>query len=366
MTLAAPPDATPPDATLDADPADGSDGQPVAAVEDLSKVYRKPGTTVEVSALRGIDVSIMPGEYAAIMGASGSGKSTLMNILGCLDQPTGGRYLLGGEDVSRLDDERLSEIRSERIGFVFQNFNLIQQLSVLENLEVPMFYRGIPPAVRRERALELAEKVGLGDRGGHRPWELSGGQQQRVCIARSLVNDPLIILADEPVSALDVSIQAQVVNLLQDLQAEYGMSYIFIAHDLAVVKHISDRVAVMYLGRIVELADKSTLFADPRHPYTQALMAAVPRPEPIDRRQPVLLEGDVPSPAAPPPGCTFHTRCPHVQERCRREVPALRSVAGREAACHFAETIPPLPTVSPRATASDTRRASRLALIGAA
>src|SRR5436189_4480314 len=175
----------------------------VAAVQNLSKSYRKPGTTVEVPALRNINLDFEQVEFTAIMGASGSGKSTLMNILGCLDQPTTGKYLLGGQDISELDDNALSEIRSRSIGFIFQNFNLIQQLTVLENLEVPMFYLGIAPHERRRRALELAEQVGLSDRADHRPMQLSGGQQQRVCIARAMINQPLILLADEPTGALD-------------------------------------------------------------------------------------------------------------------------------------------------------------------
>src|SRR4051812_23169723 len=175
----------------------------VAQVQELSKIYRKPGTNIEVAALRQINVDFEEGEFTAIMGASGSGKSTLMNILGCLDQPTHGHYILGGVDISTLPDDQLSEIRSRRIGFIFQNFNLIQQLTVLENLEVPMFYLGIPPIERRRRAMELADKVGLADRADHRPMQLSGGQQQRVCIARALINEPLILLADEPTGALD-------------------------------------------------------------------------------------------------------------------------------------------------------------------
>src|SRR3954462_5577825 len=167
----------------------------VASVRNLSKIYRKPGTNVEVHALRTISLDFREGQYTAIMGASGSGKSTLMKILGCLDQPTHGQYILGDTDISSLPDDELSEIRSRRIGFIFQNFNLIQQLTVLENLEVPMFYLGIPPEKRRQRALELAERVGLGDRADHRPMQLSGGQQQRVCIARAMINEPLILLA---------------------------------------------------------------------------------------------------------------------------------------------------------------------------
>src|SRR5438477_8853364 len=189
----------------------------VASVQNLSKIYRKPGTNVEVHALRAINVDFKSGEYTAIMGASGSGKSTLMNILGCLDRPTSGQYFLGDTDVSALEDDVLSEIRSRRIGFIFQNFNLIQQLTVLENLEVPMFYLGIPPAERRRRATELAERVGLAERLDHRPMPLSGGQQQRVCVARALVNEPLILLADEPTGALDSKTGQAILALFDEL-----------------------------------------------------------------------------------------------------------------------------------------------------
>src|SRR6476619_6110809 len=202
----------------------------VASVQDLSKIYSKPGTGVEVAALRSINIDFVEGEYTAIMGASGSGKSTLMNILGCLDRPTHGRYVLGGDDVSEMPDDLLSEIRSRRIGFIFQNFNLIPQLTVLENLEVPMFYLGYPPAQRRKRAMELAEKVGLADRADHRPMQLSGGQQQRVCIARAMVNDPLILLADEPTGALDSKTGQQILELFDELVAS-GRTIILVTHD---------------------------------------------------------------------------------------------------------------------------------------
>src|SRR5204862_4147094 len=203
---------------------------PVAFVENVSKIYRKPGTQVEVAALRSISIEFEQGEYTAIMGASGSGKSTLMNILGCLDQPTMGSYVLGGQDVGILPDDELSEIRSRRIGFIFQNFNLIQQLTVLENLEVPMFYQGVSPVGRRRRALELAEKVGLGDRADHRPMQLSGGQQQRVCIARALINEPLILLADEPTGALDSKTGQQILDLFDRLVSA-GKTIILVTHD---------------------------------------------------------------------------------------------------------------------------------------
>lgn len=220
----------------------------VASVQNLYKIYRKPGTDVEVYALRDVSIDFVEGEFTAIMGASGSGKSTLMNIIGCLDQPTSGRYILGGEDVSQMEDDKLSEIRSRRIGFIFQNFNLIQQLTVLENLEVPMFYLGIPPAERKQRAIELAEKVGLAERLDHRPMQLSGGQQQRVCIARALINEPLILLADEPTGALDSKTGVQILELFDQLVAA-GKTIIMVTHDPSVA-HRCQRVIHLHDGRI--------------------------------------------------------------------------------------------------------------------
>src|SRR4029079_7914070 len=220
----------------------------VAVVQNLSKIYRKPGTNVEVPALRSIDLDFVEGQFTAIMGASGSGKSTLMNILGCLDQPTDGSYILGGEDISSLPDDQLSEIRSRRIGFIFQNFNLIQQLTVLENLEVPMFYLGIPPHERRRRAMELAERVGIAERADHRPMQLSGGQQQRVCIARAMVNEPLILLADEPTGALDSKTGQQILELFDEL-VEQGKTIILVTHDPSVA-HRCQRVIRLHDGRI--------------------------------------------------------------------------------------------------------------------
>ncbi len=220
----------------------------VASVQNLSKVYRKPGTDVEVHALRSINLDFEQGVFTAIMGASGSGKSTLMNTLGCLDQPTSGSYILGGQDISQLPDDELSEIRSRKIGFIFQNFNLIQQLTVLENLEVPMFYQGVPPAERRKRAMAIAERVGLEQRLDHRPMQLSGGQQQRVCIARALINDPLILLADEPTGALDSKTGQQILTLFDELVAT-GRTIIMVTHDPSVA-HRCERVIHMMDGRI--------------------------------------------------------------------------------------------------------------------
>ncbi len=220
----------------------------VAQVQNLSKIYRKPGTDVEVHALRDVSLDFEQGEYTAIMGASGSGKSTLMNVLGCLDKPTLGHYVLGGDDISQMPDDQLSEIRSRRIGFIFQNFNLIQQLTVLENLEVPMFYLQVPPPERRRRAAELAEKVGLGDRLDHRPMQLSGGQQQRVCIARALINDPLIILADEPTGALDSKTGQAVLTLFDELVAG-GRTILLVTHDPSVA-HRCQRVIHLHDGAV--------------------------------------------------------------------------------------------------------------------
>jgi putative ABC transport system ATP-binding protein len=220
----------------------------VASVQNLSKIYRKPGTNVEVHALRSISLDFVEGEYTAIMGASGSGKSTLMNVLGCLDQPTSGRYILGDIDISSLPDDELSEIRSRRIGFIFQNFNLIQQLTVVENLEVPMFYLGIPPHERRRRAEELAEKVGLKDRLDHRPMQLSGGQQQRVCIARAMINEPLILMADEPTGALDSKTGQQILELFDELVAG-GRTIMIVTHD-PTVAHRCQRVIHLHDGRV--------------------------------------------------------------------------------------------------------------------
>ncbi|MDB5173037.1 MAG: transporter ATP-binding protein [Phycisphaerales bacterium] len=222
----------------------------VAAVHNLSKIYCKPGTTVEVAALRSINIDFKKGEYTAIMGASGSGKSTLMNILGCLDKPTHGSYILGGQDVSAVTDDDLSEIRSRQIGFIFQNFNLIQQLTVLENLEVPMFYLGIPPAQRRARAAELAHRVGLSERLDHRPTQLSGGQQQRVCIARALINDPLIVLADEPTGALDSKTGQQILALFDELVAT-GRTMLVVTHDPGVATRCH-RVIRLHDGEVVQ------------------------------------------------------------------------------------------------------------------
>jgi putative ABC transport system ATP-binding protein len=245
----------------------------VAAVRNLSKVYNKPGTAVEVAALRSISLDFVEGQYTAIMGASGSGKSTLMNLIGCLDRPTSGEYFLGGEDVSQIEDDRLSEIRSKRIGFIFQQFNLIQQLTVLENLEVPMFYLGIPPHKRRQRAMELADKVGLAERVHHRPMELSGGQQQRVCIARALVNDPLIVLADEPTGALDTKTGQQILALFDELVAG-GRTIILVTHDPGVALRCQ-RVIQLQDGDVIRDGPPSAMPFGASHAMPEAVATKV-------------------------------------------------------------------------------------------
>lgn len=229
--------------------ADGQSQEPLVYLEHIIKIYRKPGSDVQVTALRGVTLAFQPGEYVAICGASGSGKSTLMNLIGCLDHPTTGRYLLDGEDISTLDDNTLSEIRSRKLGFVFQNFNLIPQLTVLENMEVPLFYQGIPPRVRHKRSETLLERVGLGDRMHHRPMELSGGQQQRAAIARALINDPLFILADEPTGNLDTATGHVILDIFDGLHAE-GKTILMVTHEPDVAARC-ERVVTLRDGRIL-------------------------------------------------------------------------------------------------------------------
>ena len=303
-------------------------------LENLVKIYDTGA--IRVMGLKKINLTIHRGEFVAIMGHSGSGKSTLMNILGCLDRPTLGHYYLDGIDTAALSPDELSAVRNKKIGFVFQSFNLISRTSALKNVELPMTYARIPKRKRTERAMELLECVGLEKRAGHMPNEMSGGQRQRIGIARALAVNPEFIIADEPVSALDVSIQAQILNLLMDLKDEFNFSYLFIAHDLSVVRHISDRLGVMYLGSIVEMGDKHTLFTNPVHPYTKVLFAAVPTVGEKPLVQGIDAKGEIPSPVNLPKGCYFSDRCPYATDRCRQEKPVLREVEpGHMAACHL-------------------------------
>ena len=305
-------------------------------VVDLCKVYN-PGEN-EVRALDHVNLEIHKGEFVAIIGQSGSGKSTFMNMLGCLDVPTSGKYYLNGTDVSTMKDNDLSVVRNKEIGFIFQGFNLIANLTAIENVELPLIYRGIDRKTRRKLAVESLKKVGLEKRMDHKPNEMSGGQQQRVAIARALALNPEFVVCDEPVSALDVSIQAQIINLLKELQDKYNLTYLFISHDLSVVEHISDTVGVMYLGNLVEYGATPDIFSHPLHPYTKALFSAIPIPDPTIRRERIVLQGSIPSPANPPKGCKFHTRCPYATERCKTEVPQQREVEpGHYVVCHLYE-----------------------------
>ncbi len=296
-----------------------------------------------VRAVDGISFDIPAGKTLGLVGESGSGKTTVVRTLLRLTEPTAGTFHLGDDAVFALAPAPLRRLR-RRMQIVFQDpySSLNPRMTVRQTLVEPLIiHQLVPKPERAGRVAALLEEVGL-DAGltDRYPHELSGGQRQRVGIARALSVEPQFLVCDEPVSSLDVSVQAQVLNLLADLQRKRGLTYLFIAHDLAVVKHIADDVAVMYLGRIVERAAAATVYSLPRHPYTRSLLSAVPVPDPQAQKQRIVLQGDVPSPANPPPGCAFHPRCPHPRknERCRSEVPALREVTpGQVVACHFAE-----------------------------
>ncbi len=349
---------------------------PVLQVEGLVKhfpVNRGVVLTRTIGQVRAVDdvsFEIARGETLALVGESGCGKSTTGRLVLGLLHPTSGSVRFKGEEIAGYKEGAMRPLR-RHMQIIFQDpyASLNPRMTVGEILAEPMAVHRLGNGTDRDaRVRDLLGVVGLLPEHARRyPHQFSGGQRQRIGIARALAVNPDLIICDEPVSALDVSIQAQVINLLQNLQQRFGLSYLFIAHDLAVVKHISDRVAVMYLGKLVEIADKRTLYARPLHPYTQALLSAIPRPDPSIELQRIILQGDVPSPLNPPSGCRFHTRCQHAQARCKAEEPQLRDAGGgQRVACHFFETLPARDTIATSGTGIGGKFAERLAAYEAA
>jgi peptide/nickel transport system ATP-binding protein len=332
-----------------------SNGSPLLRVADLVKHYESGGLFARpgppVRAVDGVSFEIARGETLGLVGESGCGKSTVGRTILRLQEPTSGSATFDGADLFALGRVELRQLR-RRMQIVFQDpygsLNPRMRIgdAVAEGIEI---HRLAPRLEIPRRVAALLEEVGLDPGYARRyPHEFSGGQRQRIGIARALAVEPAFVVCDEPVSALDVSVQAQVLNLLVDLQRHRGLSYLFIAHDLAVVRQVAHRVAVMYLGRIVETGPTEALLGNPRHPYTVALLSAAPEPDPAGQKRRIVLPGDPPSPAAPPPGCPFHPRCfhPGKSERCRTELPLLRPIGGTQAACHYAETTPRPPVAA--------------------
>jgi len=332
------------------------EGEEILRVEDLKMHFPIKAGVVKrqvgaVYAVDGVSFSLNAGETLGLVGESGCGKSTVARTILRLLDPTAGRIEFKGRDISGYSRKQMRAIRRE-LQIVFQDpyASLNPRMTVRDIIAEPLRIHGqFKQAGGLKRVSELLQLVGLSPEHGNRfPHEFSGGQRQRIGVARALALNPQVLILDEPVSALDVSIQAQVINLLMELQSELGLAYVFIAHDLSVVRHISDRVAVMYLGQIVEIGTRQQVYQEPTHPYTQALLSAVPLPDPTKRgrRQRITLEGDVPSPANPPSGCRFRTRCWKAEDICAEEPPELidRFGHGHPARCHFAEMLPVVPT----------------------
>ncbi|TNF46424.1 dipeptide ABC transporter ATP-binding protein [bacterium] len=324
---------------------------PLVEIKNVVKHFPVTGGVLlrEIATVKAVDdvsLHINPGETLGLVGESGCGKSTLGRLILRLEEPTSGRIFFEERDILACDKEQMRKLREE-MQIIFQDpfSSLNPRKSVAHIVGEPLVVHGMRNRRERDaRVLELLQVVGLGAEHMRRyPHQFSGGQRQRIGVARALALNPKLIICDEAVSALDVSIQAQVINLLQDLQEEFGLTYLFISHDLSVVEHISDRVAVMYLGKIVELADSQVIHNRPLHPYTQALLSAAPVPDPERVQSHTILTGDVPSPISPPPACRFHTRCPYAEQLCRDHDPELRNLAsGHTVACHFAGERPSL------------------------
>ncbi|MFC4326380.1 ABC transporter ATP-binding protein [Streptomyces andamanensis] len=327
-------------------PGAAPDEVPLLSVRDLVKTFpgrrRRGRATPPVRAVDGIGFDLAAGRTLGLVGESGCGKSTTGRMIVRLLEPTEGTVAFAGQDISHLPARRLGPLRRDA-QMVFQdpNSSLNPRRTVARTVADPLLAQGETAGRARARAAELLDLVGLLPEHLDRyPHEFSGGQAQRIGIARALATRPRLIVADEPVSALDVSVQAQIINLFERLRSELGLAYVFVAHDLSVVKRVCDRVAVMYLGRIVEIGDRARVYGDPAHPYTRALLSAVPVPDPAAERarERIVLRGDPPSPAAPPPGCPFHPRCHKAQDVCRVERPELTGPPSRQVACHFPES----------------------------
>ncbi len=317
---------------------------PILTVNNLVKYFPLTGgvfsrVVANLKAVDDVSFYVNKGETLGIVGESGCGKSTTGKTLLRLLEPTSGEVIYKGQNIYKFDREQMRRLR-RNMQFVFQDpySSLNPRMTVGDIIGEPLEIHNIARGAKKYgKVAELLDLVGLSPYHIRRyPHEFSGGQRQRIGVARALALNPEILILDEPVSALDVSIQSQVINLLEDLQAEFGLTYLFIAHDLSVVRHISDRVAVMYLGKMVEMAPKELLYENPQHPYTQALLSAVPIPDPSIRKEKIILQGDVPSPVNPPKGCRFHTRCRYVMDICKQEEPEFRDIgSGQFVACHL-------------------------------
>ena len=342
----------------------------IIETRDLVRHFRSGGglfrKETTIHAVDGVSLAVRRGETFAIVGESGCGKSTLARLLLRLIEPTSGTVHYDGRELTAADPATVRALRGE-LQFIFQDpfSSLNPRMTVGKIVGEPLeVHARLSAAERKRRVEELLGKVGLRpEHAGRYPHEFSGGQRQRIGIARALASGPKLLIGDEPVSALDVSVQAQIVNLVEDLKDEFGLTLIIIAHDLAVIRHMSDRLAVMYLGEVVELSETQALFARPLHPYTQALLQAIPQPDPALRTERQPISGDIPSPANPPAGCRFHTRCPHATDLCEREKPPLEAAgAGRSVACHYWRDIAAPETADNSASVRSDRAARRFEL----